>query len=128
MRDELTVLPPWDAASQFGKDAVFLVTIWNEFHWFCEPQQQLKNYGCDKGVPYPALHWRFPETFLPCLLNDLPSKLYLESDLILNVAGIWLICDLGNSRVNIRLCVSGNSTAYPAVQSKTPTSHIIYFG
>ncbi|MGA8744089.1 MAG: FkbM family methyltransferase [Terracidiphilus sp.] len=112
--DELTVLPPRDAASQFGKDAVFLVTIWNEFHWFCETQQQLKNYGCDRVVPYPALHWRFPETFLPCLLNDLPSKLYLESDLILNVAGIW--ADLRSREIleaNIRLRALGEFDGIP---------------
>lgn len=112
--DELTVLPPRDAASQFGKDAVFLVTIWNEFHWFCETQQQLKNYGCDRVVPYSVLHWRFPGTFLPCLLNDLPSRLYLESDQILNVAGIW--ADLRSLEIleaNIRLRALGEFDGIP---------------
>lgn len=87
--ESIPVLPPREAAALYGKDAVFLVTIWNEFHWFCETKQQLISYGCDAVIPYSSLHWRFPETFLPCLLNDLPSKLFRESDQILMAAEIW---------------------------------------
>ena len=87
--ESISVLPPREAASLFGKDAVFLVTIWNEFHWFNETKQQLIGYGCDAVIPYSSLHWRFPEIFLPCLLNDLPSKLYRESDQILMAAEAW---------------------------------------
>jgi FlaA1/EpsC-like NDP-sugar epimerase len=43
--EELEVLAPLDAASRFGKDSVFLVTIWNEFHWFNETSRQLSSYG-----------------------------------------------------------------------------------
>jgi threonine dehydrogenase-like Zn-dependent dehydrogenase len=28
----LTILPPEEAARRYGRDALFLVTIWNEFH------------------------------------------------------------------------------------------------
>ncbi len=83
------ILPPKEAAALYGSNAVFLVTIWNEFHWFCETKQQLTGYGCDSVIPYSFLHWRFPDTFLPCLLNDLPNKLYRERDLILKAADIW---------------------------------------
>lgn len=84
--ENLDVLPPIDAAQQYGKDSVFLVTIWNEFHWFQETAEQLASYGCDEVAPYVFLHWRFPEIFLPCLLNDLPHKLYAERDQILAAA------------------------------------------
>ncbi len=87
--DDISVLPPKEAAALYGENAVFLVTIWNEFHWFQETKHQLLSYGCDNIAPCSSLHWRFPETFLPCLLNDLPSKLYKESNLILKAAGIW---------------------------------------
>jgi FlaA1/EpsC-like NDP-sugar epimerase len=36
------VLAPIEAAKRYGRDSVFLVTIWNEFHWFKETEQQLK--------------------------------------------------------------------------------------
>jgi FkbM family methyltransferase len=85
----LTILPPEEAAHRYGRDALFLVTIWNEFHWFSETDQQLRSYGCGNVSPYPPLHWRFPETFLPCLLNDLPSKVIQDRDLVLRAGKLW---------------------------------------
>ena len=38
----LTVLSPADAAKQFGSNAVFFVTIWNDFHWFSDTLARLK--------------------------------------------------------------------------------------
>ena len=87
--DGLEVLSPTEAARCYGNDSTFLVTIWNEFHWFRETALQLKSYGCGQVAPYVALHWRFPEMFLPCLLNDLPHKLYRESDLVLATQALW---------------------------------------
>jgi len=34
--DEIEVLPPIKAVESYGTSATFLVTIWNEFHWFQE--------------------------------------------------------------------------------------------
>jgi FkbM family methyltransferase len=85
----LEVLPPVEAAAKFGRDSTFLVTIWNAFHWFNETAQQLDDAGCDQVAPYVLLHWRFPETFLPCLLNDLPHNLYRDRDLVLAAANLW---------------------------------------
>ena len=42
----LPVLPPADAARRYGTSALFLVTIWNDRHWFKETWQQLTGLGC----------------------------------------------------------------------------------
>jgi FkbM family methyltransferase len=112
--DGLGVLSPHDAAALYGKDSVFLVTIWNAFHWFRETAQQLSSYGCDKVAPYVLLHWRFPETFLPCLLNDLPHKLYQDWDAVLKSAELW--SDLESRQIyeaNIRLRALGEMDGLP---------------
>lgn len=110
----LEVLPPAKAAELYGKDSVFLVTIWNEFHWFRETAEQLAGYGCDRVVPYVSLHWRFPEIFLPCLLNDLPHKLYSKRDQVLAAAEIW--ADAESEAIfnaNIRLRALGDLNSIP---------------
>ena len=112
--DGLEVLPPAKAAELYGTDSVFLVTIWNEFHWFRETAQQLCEYGCDKVAPYTSLHWRFAEIFLPCLLNDLPHKLYIESDCVLAAENIW--SDFESRTIfnaNIRLRALGEMDGLP---------------
>jgi FkbM family methyltransferase len=87
--DGVKVLPPMVAAQRYGKDSTFVVTIWNEFHWFKETAQQLSNSGCDCIAPYVFVHWRFAEMFLPCLLNDQPHNLYNDRDLVLAASGLW---------------------------------------
>jgi FkbM family methyltransferase len=112
--DDLDVLPPTEAAALFGKDSVFLVTIWNEFHWFQETATQLRGYGCDLIAPYPFLHWRFPEVFLPCLLNDLPHKLYEDHQSVMAGVAIW--SDRESQAIfdaNIRLRALGNLEGLP---------------
>lgn len=112
--DGLDVLPPIEAAARFGKDSTFLITIWNEFHWFQETERQLSGYGCDLIIPYPLLHWRFSEEFLPCLLNDLPHKLYQDRQSVLAAAAIW--SDRESSAIfdaNIRFRALGNLDGLP---------------
>lgn len=112
--DGFEVLPPTKAAALFGKNSVFLVTIWNEFHWFQETECQLRSYGCDNVVPYPPIHWRFPEVFLPCLLNDLPHKLYGERGQILATAGLWADSESKSIfEANIRLRALGEFDGIP---------------
>jgi FkbM family methyltransferase len=112
--DGIEVLPPIRAAELYGTDSVFLVTIWNEFHWFHETAQQLREYGCDQVAPYTSLHWRFSEIFLPCLLNDLPHKLYKESESVLAAENIW--SDFESRAIfnaNIRLRARGELDGLP---------------
>jgi hypothetical protein len=42
----LPVLSPAEAASSYGDSALFLVTIWNDRHWFRETFDQLTRLGC----------------------------------------------------------------------------------
>jgi len=49
----------------------------------------LKSYGAEQVIPYLPLHWRFPEIFLPCLLNDLPHKLYEQRASVLAARDLW---------------------------------------
>lgn len=109
------VLPPRQAASLYGKSALFLVTIWNEFHWFNETNQQLRSCGCENVSPYPPLHWRFPETFLPCLLNDLPSKVIRDRDFVLDAGSVWGD-ELSQAifEANVRLRIRGELDGIPA--------------
>jgi FkbM family methyltransferase len=112
--DGLEVLAPVEAAKRYGRDSVFLVTIWNEFHWFKETEQQLKDDGCDCVASYPKLHWRFPERFLPWMLSDLPSKLYKEAGPILAAAAIWADAESkATFETNIRLRALGDLTSIP---------------
>ncbi len=44
---ELDVLEPKEAAALYGDNSTFLITIWNEFHWFQETATQLSAYEGD---------------------------------------------------------------------------------
>ena len=85
----LMILAPTEAAAQFGTNASFIITIWNEFHYFNETAEQLRSLGCSQVIPYTYLHWRFPEEFLPCLLNDLPHKVYEDQGSVLAAEKLW---------------------------------------
>lgn len=87
--DGCTVLAPEDAAARYGANALFLVTIWNAAHWFVETLAQLKGLGCKSISSYSPLFWRFPETFLPCLLNDQPHKLREQAADVLEAEALW---------------------------------------
>ena len=53
----------------FGGGALFIVTIWNPYHWYSETRQQLVEIlGCRRIAPPSAVYWRFAET-LPSLLR-----------------------------------------------------------
>lgn len=83
------ILSPKDAAEQFGQDAMFFIVIRNELNWYRETLEQLKSLGCRDIASAASIGWRFPETFLPFLLYDLPHKLYEQSDQVLLAAQLW---------------------------------------
>lgn len=87
--DDTVLLPPNDAAREFGNDAVFFITIRNELHWYRETFEQLRKLGCRRIASAAPIGWRFPEMFLPFLLYDLPHKLYEQANQVLWVGGIW---------------------------------------
>jgi hypothetical protein len=114
MLDGLAILSPTDAAARFGTDASFLITIWNEFHYFNETAEQLHRLGCSQVLPYTYLHWRFPEEFLPCLLNDFPHKLYEDRERVLHVETMWADTESADLyRANIRFRALGEPQHLP---------------
>jgi len=48
------VLSPAEAAARYKDDAAFVVAIYNS----SRPQQQLRDLGCTRVVPYPILFWK----------------------------------------------------------------------
>jgi len=71
----LRVLSPEDAAREFGSDAALVVAVWNPAPsgGMSSISAGLTALGCRRVVPFVWLYWKFPETFLPHYLWDLPS-------------------------------------------------------
>jgi FkbM family methyltransferase len=64
------------AAVLYGKDATFLITVWNSSATdrMVHRIQQLKDLGCERVLPVGLLCWKHPEAFLPYYPLDLPHK------------------------------------------------------
>lgn len=75
--DDLKVLPPPQAAYEFGKSAIFLVTVYTD----SAPggieliKKNLTKLGCQRILSFVPLYWRYPDQFLPHYVYDLPHKL-----------------------------------------------------
>jgi FkbM family methyltransferase len=74
--DGVPVYSSSEAAKLFGRNAVFLVTIWNgrAKDRMSERIRQLKELGCERVFPAGLLFWKFPDAFLPYYPLDLPHK------------------------------------------------------
>jgi FkbM family methyltransferase len=83
------VLPPERAAAQFGATALFIVSIWNPFHWYQETRARLASLGCRRVAPPSPLYWRFPATFLPFYAQDFPHCVYERAGEVLTASGLW---------------------------------------
>jgi FkbM family methyltransferase len=112
----LPVLSPQVAAKMYGDNALFLVTIWNDRHWFGETYAKLVGLGCSLVSTYMPIFWRFPETFLQLyLLNEPPHRLYAESGRVLEAEKIWADeYSLNVYRANIRWRALGDALDLPA--------------
>jgi FkbM family methyltransferase len=113
--ENLPVMPPTEAASRYGSSALFLVTIWNDRHWFRETYVQLTDLGCSTVSSYLPLFWRFPNDFLQLiLLNDLPHKLYADCKAVLDAERLWQDEEsLRIYRANIRWRALGDGLDMP---------------
>jgi len=87
--DGCTVLSPADATSRYGSDSLFIVTIWNAAHWYVETRAQLQGMGCRFISSFSPVYWRFADTFIPFLLNDLPHKVFEDSKRVLAAENLW---------------------------------------
>jgi FkbM family methyltransferase len=89
--DGLPVLSPGDAARQFGRRAVFVVTIWgaNRPHRFAHSLAQLRSLGCDAVSAFPPLFWKYADPLLPFYLQDLPSRLLDDRGDVRRAFDLW---------------------------------------
>jgi FkbM family methyltransferase len=76
------VLPPEDAAREFGESAAFVLTIWNgqAKDRMADRIRQLQTLGCARVIPAGFLFWKYPDVFLPYYPLDLPHKLLMKAD------------------------------------------------
>jgi FkbM family methyltransferase len=113
--ESIPVISPERAASEFGKNCLFLVTIWNDHHWFGETYSNLTRLGCTLISSYAPLFWKFPVRFLSLqLLNDLPHKLYQDASSVLAAEQVWADKDsLHCYRANIRWRALGDARDLP---------------
>lgn len=87
--DGVEVVSPETAARSFAAEALFIVTIWNPYHWFSETRRQLEQLGCRRISSPSPVYWRFSETFLPFYAQDLPHRVFAQSDDVLKGAALW---------------------------------------
>jgi len=87
--DGLPVLSPEEAARWHGREAVVVVTIYNNEHSFPETRRELSELGCAKVVSVVPLRWKYHETFLPYFRDDLPHKVLPQAELIRRAFGLW---------------------------------------
>jgi FkbM family methyltransferase len=75
--DGLNVLPPTQAAHEFGKNAIFLVAVYTDSApGGIEPiKKDLTKLGCQMILSFVPLYWKYPDQFLPHYVYDLPHKL-----------------------------------------------------
>lgn len=86
----LPVLSPADAAAQYGKNAVFFVTIWNDFHWYKQTLSKLTALGCTAVSSYAPIFWRFGDRFMDLLLLNEPAhRVYRQIDDVLEAETLW---------------------------------------
>ncbi len=113
--ENIPVLSPQQAAALYGGSALFLVTIWNDHHWFSETHAQLSALGCTLISTYAPLFWRFPHRFMQLLLlNEPPHRVYKEANAVLEAEQIWADeKSLDAYRANIRWRAVGDALELP---------------
>ncbi len=87
----LPVFEPHEAAANFGKTAVFVVTIWGAFSAdrMIDRLNQVLALGCTTVVPFGPLLWKYPERSLPHYAVDLPHHLIEKADDVLCCFDLW---------------------------------------
>ena len=88
--DGLLVISPEEAAASFGRNACFIVTIYNSgHHSFFSIRSQLVALGCDLVIPVLSLRWKFFNTFLPYYHDVLPQSILSHHENIREAFTIW---------------------------------------
>lgn len=90
--DGVPILAPEEAARRFGRDAVFVVTIWqggDSTHRFEHTRTQLQRLGCEAVVSFGFLYWKFAGTFLPYYCMATPQALLEEAPRVREAFDLW---------------------------------------
>jgi FkbM family methyltransferase len=83
------VMPVREAASRFGDDAIFVVTILNPLLRFIDARNRLQQLTRAHVVSFLDVAWTYPEAFLPYYQFELPQDLLTKRDRIRLAAGIF---------------------------------------
>ncbi len=113
--ENIPILSPEEAASLYRDTALFLVTIWNDNHWFKETHAKLTGLGCKDISGYAPLFWKSQNRFMQLLLlNEPPHRLYMDSGSVLLAEGLWADdISLQIYRANIRFRALGDARDLP---------------
>ena len=87
--DGILVVSLAEAAKRHGRNAIFVVAIWNAKHWYKNTATCLAELGCTQVVPVGPLLWRFQRDFLPFFVQDLPHEIIAQKDDVLRASSIW---------------------------------------
>jgi len=87
----LQVLSPADAAARFGRDAVFLMTIWRAqgTDRMSDRIARVRSFGAERVIPFAPLFWKYPDVFLPHYLIELPHRVIDQAADVRAAAALW---------------------------------------
>jgi len=89
MVEGVPVLSPKDAAGKYGGSALFIVTIWSLGHRYAETKDKLSRLGCKGVIPASSLRWKFADILMPYFCQDLPHRVFQDSENVLSAASLW---------------------------------------
>ncbi|HEY1404283.1 MAG TPA: FkbM family methyltransferase, partial [Pyrinomonadaceae bacterium] len=79
MVEGVEVLTPREIVARFGDGVLFVVTIMNQRLRFVEARRRLQSAGAARVVSFVNLAWKYPETFLPHYLFELPQQVLTKA-------------------------------------------------
>jgi len=118
--DSIPILNPADAAQSFGDRAIFVIAIWHPAHTggLRGVENQLRDLGCGKIVPFIHVLWAFPGSGLPHYLWDLPSKLEPEENPIRQAYDLFEDEESRREfRAQVAFRLNGDFLALPPIQN-----------
>jgi FkbM family methyltransferase len=85
------VMSPRDAATRYGVDATFVVTIWgpHDGDTMAARKQQLVDLGCTKVVSFAPLFWKSPDVFGSYYAFQAPHRTAGEAKEIRRAFSLW---------------------------------------
>lgn len=87
--DGIPVLSPANAASRYGSEAAFFVSIWTTGHRYADTHARLASLGCRHVYPVASVRWKYSTELLPFYCQDMPHKVFQEADCVKAAFGLW---------------------------------------